>query len=285
MDDLDYKYISFKQLLLFFDVIAIPQIELYLKLNYGLKPELKRYNDEVTQEIEYLLENELIIDPIDKYLSSKTYHSKFMNFYREYKDKIKGHISREDPNDFGKKIKEYNRRGIAIDMRKENRLNAFPIFPSFNTFNNEFLNGKNDVLQIILKSLPYPDPDSTSWEQIIDFKNDPNSIKMMVFLRHWINKITHTDISFNELFEEIEYLTNKYEEHMRLHKIKFRNGILETFLTISAEALEGIVRLKPTYIVKSIFSLKHRKVQLFESELNAPGNELAYLVRAREKFN
>ncbi|SPF53317.1 hypothetical protein SBA4_5570010 [Candidatus Sulfopaludibacter sp. SbA4] len=62
------------------------------------------------------------------------------------------------------------------------------------------------------------------------------------------------------------------------------HGALETVVTATAEALESIAKLRFGAIAKSLFSLKHRTVQLLEAGRQAPGRELAYIVRARDSF-
>src|SRR5688500_12214656 len=38
-------------------------------------------------------------------------------------------------------------------------------------------------------------------------------------------------------------------------------------------------------IAKGLFSLKHKRIALMEAELTAPGNEIAYVIKARQKFS
>ena len=53
---------------------------------------------------------------------------------------------------------------------------------------------------------------------------------------------------------------------------------------IPVEMLEGLLHLKPTQVIKALFTIKHRKVQLNQTELAAPGREIAYILKAREYF-
>ena len=51
-----------------------------------------------------------------------------------------------------------------------------------------------------------------------------------------------------------------------------------------AETAENIAKLKFSALAKSLFALKHRRIELIDAERQAPGRELAYIVRARERF-
>lgn len=91
-------------------------------------------------------------------------------------------------------------------------------------------------------------------------------------------------ITAAEIRQEIEWLVHEYRAHMHLHRMKITLGALETIVTATGDALENIANLKFGALAKAAFSLKHRRIQLLEAERQAPGRELAYIVRAREVF-
>jgi len=55
----------------------------------------------------------------------------------------------------------------CIRLRRLEGLSALPILPSVDCLDGE--TNKEDVIQIVLKSFPIPD-ESTSWEEILDFR-------------------------------------------------------------------------------------------------------------------
>lgn len=180
---------------------------------------------------------------------------------------------------------DYDRRGIALDLRKNFHINAFPLYAEQTELDNDFIPGKNDVISLILNHLPEPDYESVSWEQLIDFKNDPDTQKMVYFLRHWVVESSKGDLLLSEFSDEIEYQLTKYKEHILLQKMKVKSGVLETLFMVPAEMIEGVLRLKPTRVVKSLFQFKHKKIELLEQEAKAPGRDLAYIVKADQEFN
>lgn len=305
LSEADLHHISLKKVLLFFDVVAVPKIEKLVSKD-------SEYKQNKTRDLEYLLENNLLIDPVVKYMGQHTYeqfsaydkeptvsiedrkktvevHFKGFSVEDEWVKSIQTRISK-DPS-FGHKLinwvlqlLDYDRRGIARDLRNKFGINAFPVYPSITTFNNEFLDGKNDVIQVILNALPEPDIETVSWEQIMDFKNDPNTSNKLFSLRHWINNFARKTRTYVECHEELEYLCNEYRKHIHLHKMKAANGVLESFLLTSAEIVEGLIRVKPTKIVETLFSLRKHKVKLIEDELNAKGRDLAYIVQVKQTF-
>lgn len=180
---------------------------------------------------------------------------------------------------------DYDRRGISIDLQNNFSLNAFPVYSDRTSLNDDFVSGKDDIIKIVIEQLPEPDYESVSWERIIDFRSDPETKKLLTYLRHWITDRSNKAASSNDVLEEMLYFCAKYEEHINLHKMKFKHGVLETLLMIPAEMIEGVIRLQPTKTVKALFTFKRQKVELLEQEKEAPGRDLAYLFKARDEFD
>jgi hypothetical protein len=139
------------------------------------------------------------------------------------------------------------------------------------------------VLSVVLSAFPEPD-DQTPWERILEFKSDPDTPRHILALKRWITKIAQQRLSFDEMREEIEWVVQEYQAHMRLHRLKTTSGALESVVTAAGELVENIVKLKFSALAKAMFSLRQRKIQLLDAERQAPGRELAYLIKARERF-
>ena len=141
------------------------------------------------------------------------------------------------------------------------------------------------IIKLVMEQLPEPDYESIAWERIIDFRNDPETKKLLNFIRHWITDRFKKESSSKDILEKMPYYCAKYEEHINLHKMKLKHGVFETLLMIPAEIIEGVIRLKPTKTVKELYTFKRQKVELFEQEKKAPGRDLAYLFKARDEFD
>jgi len=139
------------------------------------------------------------------------------------------------------------------------------------------------VLNVVLHAFPEPDED-TPWERIVEFRSDSHAASQVLALKRWISKVARQNITAAEISDEIEWLIGEYQAHMRLHKMKITMGAFEAIVTAGGEALENIAKLKFGALAKSAFAVKHRKIQLLEAQRQAPGRELAYIVRARELF-
>ncbi|HKU77952.1 MAG TPA: hypothetical protein VJR02_28820 [Pyrinomonadaceae bacterium] len=160
---------------------------------------------------------------------------------------------------------------------------GIPWYDSRQEFNSSFLEGTEPCLAVILKALPTPN-DHTPWESIIDFRRDPDSIRTRAALLNWQNKILKDNKNPNELADEIEYLISEYEEHLKLHKIKYSQTGAELLITGAAEIIDDVVHLKFKSLAEKLFAFKQRRLALREAELSAPGKEVAYISLAKDRF-
>lgn len=131
------------------------------------------------------------------------------------------------------------------------------------------------IAHILLNQIPEVQT-SNFIEKIIDFKKDPDTIHKFKALRIWMNKIVKEDYKINELTDEIQYLIYEYEKHIKLHKLKYRINQLSVLFTIPFQFIAN-----PKEAGNAIFSLFSNKIELDESEVNAPGREFAFIFKAK----
>jgi hypothetical protein len=175
-------------------------------------------------------------------------------------------------------------RLMSIVMEITKGVTAVTTFPH-TEYARELPNSKKgNITQIVLSKLPLPN-NETPWEQIIDYRNDPENQKNLLNLRRWIRK-TSTEDSFSalEIEEELEWLMNEFQNHMNFHKMKANTEILEVMVKAPFEIIESLVRLKFSKISEPLFALKKRQINFLEAELNAPGREMSYIIKTRDTF-
>jgi hypothetical protein len=100
-----------------------------------------------------------------------------------------------------------------------------------------------------------------------------------------MSEVARAELTPAEVEEKLEYLIDQYQKHMLLHRMKTNVGTLETIVMTGAEMLGDLLSFKWGKAAQALFSLKKREVALLEGELTAPGNEVAYIVKARETFS
>jgi len=170
-------------------------------------------------------------------------------------------------------------RKLCIQLRELNRMDAYPIFSQIVPVVPVEDDQKCEVIEIVMKTLPLPG-DNVSWEQIVDFRQDPDSQSKFLALRHWISETARGELTPAEVEEKLEYLIDQYQQHMKLHRMKTNAGILETVVVAATD----LGSFKWGKAAQALFSVRRNRICLLEGELTSPGSEVAFIVSAREKF-
>ena len=178
---------------------------------------------------------------------------------------------------------DYHCRMHSIDMRLKQDVEAIahvelPEFPS-----QKGSVPTSDLLAMTVGFLPTPD-EQTSWEQILDYRSDPDSQAKYLDLRNWMNEMARANLSPTEAEEKLEYLVSQFERHIALHKLKTKRSTLETVVVSTAEVAEDLVKFKWGKLVTSLFAIGRKKAELLEAELTAPGSAVSYIWKSREVF-
>lgn len=174
-------------------------------------------------------------------------------------------------------------RLMSIIMEITKGITAVTTFPHTEYIRELPNSQKGNVTQLVINKLPIPN-NETPWEQIIDYRNDPENQKNLLSLRRWIRKISTENLSPVEMEEELEWLMNEFQSHMKLHKMKANTEILEVMVKTPLETIENFIKLNFSKIPEPLFALKKRQINLMEAELNAPGREMAYIIKTRDIF-
>lgn len=281
---------SLKREALMFSKVAIPDLRDITQPN---PVHLTDENISFINEIEWLVEKGVIYQPEllpvdqnlindDEYISAV----KLKLGIDEDLDKlIEEGMGRHDPL-FGELFiyaDSLEVRYTAIQLRELNQVNVCPIFYNEPFAVNKLKADKTDIIQITLDRLPVPN-EKTAWEQIIEYRSDPDSQSKFLALRNWMSEVARAELSPTEVEEKLEYLIDQYQQHMKLHRMKANTGTIETVIVTSAEILGDLLSIKWGEATKALFSLKRRQIALLEGELTSPGSEVAYIVKAREAF-
>lgn len=174
-------------------------------------------------------------------------------------------------------------RLMAIIMETKKGVSAVTTLP-YTKYNYDFPNSsKSNVAQIVISKLPIPS-NETPWEKLIDYRNDEGNQKNLISLPRWVRKITTESLSSAEIEEELEWLINEFHSHMDFHKMKTNTETLEVMVKVLPETIENLIKLKFSKLPEPFFAFKKRQISLLEAELNAPGREMAYIIKARDEF-
>jgi len=216
----------------------------------------------------------------DKRVSVPTeeFNHKYQKLKRELKD-----LS-EDLRSVRIAFQDITCRTHCLLLRERKGFDAFPLFCNEKIRPRSRSLEKADVVRIVLNALPIPS-DETSWEQIIEYRSDPNSLAQFFALRRWMTKTAKAELSATEIEEELEWLLYDYQRHLDLHRLEVNLGAIETILTVGAAFLENLVTINWSEAVKLLFTFKHRKIELLKAEMKSPGSEVAYVLGTWKRFS
>lgn len=198
--------------------------------------------------------------------------------------------AREAYFDFGALVHDFQSRFHAEYLQKHEALDVVPVLDKeAPVANHSGLSvnfdapddAKSNVVNIGLEMLPFPD-ESISWAELLEYRSDPDVRRNYLAFRGWLRRAAEHPEDVNALRDELEHLILERESHLRTRKLKINTSALETVLTIGAEIVEDLAKLKVSSAIKALFTLKHRKVALFEAEREAPGRDIAYISGVRQ---
>lgn len=177
----------------------------------------------------------------------------------------------------------HSTRKSSIVLREIHGLDAYPILSTTIPDSTQPSATKTDVVRIVLNRLPVPD-DSTPWQDIVEYRKDPDSHGKFLALRNWMSDVARQNLTPQEVEEKLEHLLYEYQKHLEFYRIKAKRGTLETIIVASAEFLEDIANKRFSKLGKALFTTNQKRIELLEGELKAPGKEVAYIAKTQGTF-
>ena len=132
------------------------------------------------------------------------------------------------------------------------------------------------MIRLVIRSLPTPSA-TAPLEDVLAFPEETRRSRLAP--RVWINAMGAGKLSGHELDDKFEYLLNEYEEGARRLRAKKDATILETLIFPAKGVVEYV-----TTLGSKLFAARKQQLDLMEAETKLPGREVAYIVKAREKF-
>lgn len=303
---------SQKRQALMFDKIAIPNFRKTLNGLHAQHPDKAN----LFAEFDWLLEMGIVFEP-DIDVTEETLNKD--EEYREFFEVYWNHLSSMD-NSFrgiqlsdvtytktdtneaelteqGRRLWEslstlfgLQAREICIQLRILKGLDAYPVLSSLIPSRDTNQSCKATVVQIVLNEFPVPN-EQTPWEQINEFRSDAASRAKFFALKDWINDVARMNLPTAEVEDKLKARISDYETHMKVHKLKWKLDTLKIiacaeagFLTTAKLTGWSTLVTAAGMIVTPFFTIKQQHVKLMEAEQNAPGREIAYIVKTRESF-
>jgi hypothetical protein len=173
-------------------------------------------------------------------------------------------------------------RCYAALVRHQHSVNAVPLDTTW--IDGVFQSAtRADAVQLVIAELPIPDSQN-SLEDVLAFRDEARSQGLMQALRVWISDVAAGRLSVTDLSDKLEELISRYEKALRLERLSRSTGRLETIVVTSAEVVELLATFQWSKLAKKLFHVRHKQIDLMKAEMTLPGREVAYIVKARERF-
>ena len=301
------QFPNFKREALMFDQIALPNAIAALDRLVDMYPQAA----EIFSELEWLLEQGIVIDPgvsNDEKLLNIPEYKEFSDYYDEHLsqlDQFRG-ITTEDmvrQSETGErqltaqgesiwyvaaKMFGLQARQIALQLRLLKNMDAYPILSPFLPYTLQ-PEAKSDVIEVVLNEFPIPD-EETAWEQIKEFRDDPDSRRKFFALKNWMNEVGRLELPRNEVEDKLSACMATYVDHMKFHRMKTRQETLRTLVYsegfLTSAKLIGWANLISTagMILSPLFTISQHRIKLLQAERSAPGREVAYIMETQKTF-
>ena len=185
------------------------------------------------------------------------------------------------------KIYPFEEARLQSLMLSDKGLGAYPILDGMPhpylgiDLGPDLFHSKRDILKFVLSVIPEP-ADDVSWEQLIDFKNDPDTMAKYYALTKWINEVSQKNLQLNDIEDEYKYLYHQYTNHYKIHKMKYKQSTLNVITTAAIDVLTGQIGISG--VSTSFFSIWKQNLALLEAETKIIGKEIAYIYKANKVF-
>ncbi|RDI15893.1 hypothetical protein [Flavobacterium sp. AG291] len=174
------------------------------------------------------------------------------------------------------KVQDLNSRCYSMKLNTVNKNIYIPILKEpHNQFLDEHTVKNSAVYSILTNKIPTPT--DFNYLQLSELKSDPDFKLKSYRLRNWINEVSKENLSTKEIEQKLEYLLEEYTQQFLLHKMKYTLSSFESFITLTADTIENLARLKFGAVAKTIFDIQKSDIAFLEAETNFAGREVALI--------
>ena len=179
----------------------------------------------------------------------------------------------------GKEIISLRERLYALLYREKNDviLNPSTSLECYNAL--DLPAKKSDIYRVLIENFPIPD-NGMPLVDIIQYREEESNKLRFLRLRAWVNKISKSGLTINEIEDEINSLIMEYKREMQLSGVQMKLARIEFAVKIAPSLLENILKLNFSKLIDPWLKLRTEKISLLKAEHNAKGNELSYVLNA-----
>jgi len=174
------------------------------------------------------------------------------------------------------------RMAAAFLGTKDHLTQYIPLVNSFDSYGKK--TSKEVASHFVLNKIPAP-ADDTSWEQLFEFRSDPDVKRKYYALVNWINDMSDADMPLPHLADKYNQLYSEYLRQYHLHKLQNSLTKVEMLVLGGFEVVTSLLFHQNVMTAfKGLLNIRKEQIALLEGEKNIVGRELAYIVTAEERL-
>lgn len=136
---------------------------------------------------------------------------------------------------------------------------------------------QHDVMKFSLV-LPVPD-DSVSWDEILEYRNDPDFPNRFFELREWMSDVACGSLTGVEAGEKLEVLLDRYRRLLQAHQMQINWTRMEAYVVTTSDVLKDLDAMSQRGSM--LFSVEGRRLALLEGELTAAGSVVGFVIQGK----
>lgn len=166
-------------------------------------------------------------------------------------------------------------RVYALSVKKRYNIDVVPVYLDSNAFDEEaetiYENAESKVISICIDNFPQISEDKLTWEQVLNYKRDKDSVNALHRFQRWI-RLELKNKSRDEIEDTILADLDDYKFSLKKHGIMTVTGAISTIVSAVPsifEAIYGKTNYMPTSISLaagiSIYTID-KTIELFEKK-------------------
>lgn len=142
---------------------------------------------------------------------------------------------------------------------------------------------EEQTMTITLHAFPVPG-DTTPLYEVTAFRRETEMQAHFMALKVWMNRTAAGELTPQQIEDELQHLMNEFESQIARARLSVGRTVVTTLAISSAAFAEELVRFRFSKALERLGAFRARKLALLGAEAAAPGRELAYIVKARQRF-
>jgi hypothetical protein len=165
-------------------------------------------------------------------------------------------------------------RLTALQFQRIHGVDAYALYDSVKYPSSGVDKARERAIRVVFSKIPVPLED-VSWDRIVAYRKDPDSLRRFSALRVWISNVARRKLSESEALELLDSLVADFEAHLRMYKMRCRHKPLGIVVSCDEDRAGELASSRPGRNGHYERAGDVTGLRLLKAELASPGREVA----------